>query len=172
MLWSVFGAITIPFLGGFGSSLQRANYMRIFLYKKLIFSDFIILTWFTARDVRPSAIVAGNKCGVGDKLVMRLAFHLEAVPMGHHRALRYVSHHPALMNVGNDTGTYLRFSNNQMALWFDINLPRHFGSGYRQEPSIWHTVEEFPSNTIPSLHLNMIDAPSMVPPSMPSNHPL
>lgn len=49
--------------------------------------------------------------------------------------------------------------------------PRHWGSGYLHFPSIWQTVEEFPTNFIPSWQRKIIDAPNPVPPSIFSNQP-
>lgn len=58
-------------------------------------------------------------------------------------------------------------------LVFDINrnLPKHFGNGYRHFPSFWHTVDVLPCSSIPSWHLNMIEAPKPVPTSIFSNQP-
>lgn len=47
-----------------------------------------------------------------------------------------------------------------------------WGAGYRQWPSIWHTDDELPSSRVPSLQRKMADAPSPVPPSKFSSHPL
>lgn len=64
-----------------------------------------------------------------------------------------------------------------VTVWWEVihcpsYSPRQRGSGYRQCPSIWHTVDVLPFSFMPSWHRKIILAPRPVPASIFSSQPL